>query len=297
MYTIVICLFFLIVLLAFPNQVIEGSHQGLLLWYQNILPLLLPYMIITNVLITNNSLDNLHFPFKTLHKPLNVYPIVAIILGILCGYPMGAKIVNNMYSSGKLSTSTSKLLLPLCNNASIMFIIGYVYNSILKKYDISITRLATIYIASIVYGLFSYAFSVSSKNKFSLTCSSYASTDNTNLLTTCINDSINTIFNIGVIIMLFSIINAIFYHVSNSLVIKYLCASLEITSGLQIIHNSIFSEDIKIALILALTSLGGISSIFQTKIVLTNKELSIYSYICSKIVIASIVYALNIILY
>ncbi len=248
MYTIIICIFFLILLLLFPNQVIDGSHQGLLLWYQNILPLLLPYMLITNMLMAGNRLDNLHISLKPLHRPLNIYPVVAIILGVLCGYPMGAKLVNDLYSSRKLSSSTSKLLLPLCNNASLMFIIGYVYNSILKKYDISLTRLATIYIASIIYGLF-------------------------------------------------SIINAILYHISNSLTIKYLCASLEVTSGLHIIDNSIFSENIKIALILALTSLGGISSIFQTKIVITNKELSIYRYICSKIVIASIVYALNIILY
>ena len=297
MYTIIICIFFLILLLLFPNQVIDGSHQGLLLWYQNILPLLLPYMLITNMLMAGNRLDNLHISLKSLHRPLNIYPVVAIILGVLCGYPMGAKLVNDLYSSRKLSSSTSKLLLPLCNNASLMFIIGYVYNSILKKYDISLTRLATIYIASIIYGLFSYVFSMSSKNNSSLSSLSYISKNNTDSLTTCISDSINTIFNIGVIIMLFSIINAILYHISNSLTIKYLCASLEVTSGLHIIDNSIFSENIKIALILALTSLGGISSIFQTKIVITNKELSIYRYICSKIVIASIVYALNIILY
>ena len=51
----VILLFF--IMLSFPQEVFNGASEGLLLWFQIVLPTLLPFIIISNVLIQTNSIS------------------------------------------------------------------------------------------------------------------------------------------------------------------------------------------------------------------------------------------------
>ena len=48
------------------------------------------------------------------------------IMGIISGYPVGAKIVCNMRSEGKLSKVEAERLLSFTNNSGPLFIIGTV---------------------------------------------------------------------------------------------------------------------------------------------------------------------------
>ena len=50
-----IILFFLIMLLC-PQEVFFGASKGLLLWFQTVLPTLLPFMILSGLLISTNSI-------------------------------------------------------------------------------------------------------------------------------------------------------------------------------------------------------------------------------------------------
>ena len=56
-----------------------------------------------------------------------------LFLGFLCGYPMGGKIINDLVAKKQLSTPLANFLLCVSNNASPMFIIGYVLVSTLHS--------------------------------------------------------------------------------------------------------------------------------------------------------------------
>lgn len=68
----------------------------------------------------------------------------------------------------------------------------------------------------------------------------------------------------------------------------YLSSALEITRGADMVHKyALMSENAKTALLLALTSFGGVSAILQTNKVIANSRLSIIRYIFMKVLCAA----------
>ena len=118
---------FFLAMLIFPKETFRGASYGLLLWFQTVLPSLLPFAILSNVLIETNAL---HYISTYLHPFL--YPIFRItkpacyplFIGFLCGYPMGAKTISDCIKKGLISKNEGKYLLSFCNNTSPMFIIS-----------------------------------------------------------------------------------------------------------------------------------------------------------------------------
>ena len=122
--------FFLITLiifsLIFHNEVIEGTSSGLILWYQSLIPALLPFIIITNALSETHAYDVLAIHLSTISP--NIYRHTAVLLGNLCGYPIGAKILNDFVREGHINSYESNELLSVSSQASPMFLLGFVYN-------------------------------------------------------------------------------------------------------------------------------------------------------------------------
>ena len=56
------------------------------------------------------------------HLPLRSY---ALLLGLLCGYPMGTKITSDLYGCGRISRREAEYLLTFTNHASPVFIYTY----------------------------------------------------------------------------------------------------------------------------------------------------------------------------
>lgn len=57
---------------------------------------------------------------------------VLFLLGLLCGYPLGAKMASDFTKEGYIKPSTATILLPLCNNISPMFLSGYIGHTVLQ---------------------------------------------------------------------------------------------------------------------------------------------------------------------
>ncbi len=288
----VLCLF---IIFKFPLQAINGAKSGLLLWYSTIIPTLLPFIIISKIIVSSDSIKIFSYPFKIIKK---VFPNFnenipfAIIIGIMCGYPMEAKLLNDMNRNNLIDNKNAQILLCLFNNASPMFIFGYVYGVYLKNVLSIYTIIILIYIPIILYGVFLLIIS----KLFDSTTINATSLDNISAtkklsLNEVFMDAVNTIVMIGIYMMLFSIASNILIKITDSNTIYSACSSiLEITLGIDTLWNLDILLNIKIALILAVTSFGGLSSIAQTKCVLPNTELSINKYIISKCILACLTY-------
>ena len=83
-------LFALIIL--FPGVILEGAQAGLLLWFNTVLPALLPFLILSNLLLGSPAIQGLaRFTGRFLRPLFGVsdYGSYVMLTGFLCGYPNG----------------------------------------------------------------------------------------------------------------------------------------------------------------------------------------------------------------
>ena len=85
-------------ILTIPAQ---GCTLGLTLWYTSVLPSLLPFFILSGLLIRTGAfrfLNRIFSPVLTRIFPVSSDGSYAILMGYLCGFPMGAKVIAELVS-------------------------------------------------------------------------------------------------------------------------------------------------------------------------------------------------------
>lgn len=124
---------FLILLLGLialePTKYIQAALNGLSAWTFNVLPALLPFMIISKIIISLQTLDGLNrfltVPCQKLYGCDGQAGYV-YFLSIMAGYPVGSKITADLYQAGKISRAQALRMSAFCSNSGPMFIIGTV---------------------------------------------------------------------------------------------------------------------------------------------------------------------------
>ncbi|MEG0720402.1 MAG: transporter [Lachnospiraceae bacterium] len=285
-------LFFFIGMLFFPQKVFAGASDGLLLWFQIVLPTLLPFMILSNLLIHTDAITYIaRFlgPLITTLFGTSKHGSFAVIVGFLCGYPMGAKVTADLLKEGRIHFSESRYLLSFCNNTSPIFILSYMLWQNLDRKDLLAPTLIILYGAPILTSFFfrriyhihghSSQFFEQSRATPSSSRTGFA------LLDSCIMDGFSTITKVGGYIILFSILitllkglpfHSFFWN-------KIVLPSLEITNGIPFLCQHTHSFSLRYILVLSLTSFGGWCSIAQTKCMLNDTGISIIPYIAEKL--------------
>ena len=122
-------LFLLLFILLFPREVLNASREGLILWFNNVLPALLPFIVITNMLAIFGFVRHISkwlspFMYKVFKLP--GAGCFALITGLISGYPMGAKTIADLWRTKEITTIEAQRLLAFCNNAGPLFIVGVV---------------------------------------------------------------------------------------------------------------------------------------------------------------------------
>ena len=121
--------------MRFPAEALSAARDGMDLWLNTLIPTLLPFMILTNILIYTGTAEKLSAPLGAFwKKAFGISPsgACALILGLLCGYPMGAKTASDMYSCGRIGKREAEYLLTFTNHASPVFIYTYIIHICLQ---------------------------------------------------------------------------------------------------------------------------------------------------------------------
>ena len=275
---------FLGVMLAFPTETFTGASNGLLLWFQIVLPTLLPFLIISNLLIHTNSvyyISKLLSPVLKRMFHVSDSACYAILIGFLCGYPMGAKVIADLIETKRISETEGQYLLSFCNNTSPMFIISYVITQNLKRPDLLVPSILILYGAPVLC-----SFLFSSFYRTRNTAPLLNSSDKKqlqfdfNVFDQSIMNGFETITRIGGYIILFSILFAL----AKRLPFAWLMSFLEISNGIPHLLNCGFTFVTSYVAVLALTSFGGFCSIAQTYSMLQDTKLRIFPYIIQKLI-------------
>ena len=274
-------------MLIFPRQTFEGASNGLLLWFQIILPTLLPFIILSNLLIHTNAVTYI----STIVKPfiqrlfrVSDYGCYAVFVGFLCGYPMGAKVVADLIQTEKITQTEGQYLLSFCNNTSPMFIISFIVMQNFKNDSLLLGTLLILYLAPVLCSfLFRRVYHVKKDTFVQISHPKEDFYFDFNLFDNCIMNGFDTITRVGGYIILFSV----FFSISETFAYaKYVLPFLEITNGIHWITDNIQALCITFPLVLTLTSFGGLCAIAQTNSMIQESKLSILPYIIQKLITA-----------
>ena len=86
--------FFLTVLLVYPQTVFEGAREGLLLWFNTVFPAQFPFFVCISLLIELDVLPIFQRIFEPFMRRVFGLPGEASFVwlsGCISGYPVGAK--------------------------------------------------------------------------------------------------------------------------------------------------------------------------------------------------------------
>ncbi len=287
------------------SVIADGCRQGISLWYSSIVPVLLPFMLLTSVILDTLDLNHMTTGFAC---------ILSLIIGLFCGFPTGTLVISFFYKNNNLSRHTAQTLLPICNNVSPMFLYGYIYSEYLYKYMTLHELIICLYVPQIACTMITFCIyythiniyikSTVSKifpgNIFSHTSSEIAATSlhgskykNDNI----INSSIYNITAIGIFIVIFSITSNLITHFFPYKIIQASTSFLEISSGINSLASIDIPHKIKTVLFLSLTAFGGLSALFQSYGLIQKTGLSFFKYISAKCLYSLICAATTIIIF
>lgn len=283
-------------MLSFPQTVFTGASYGLVLWFRHVLPTLLPYMILINVLICTPALHWICRITSTFLCPLlgtSYYGTFAVLTGFLCGYPMGAKTTSDLLNVNKISRSEASYLLSFCNNTSPAFILSYVVAQNMKERNLCIPFFLiltfTPLMLSFIFRLF-YRLPESSCSFPQVTPCSFSNPSESisdSFLDRCILNAFESVTKVGGYMMMFSVLIQLLASVlPNTIFSLLLYSSLEISTGIRLLFSSALYTTEKIILCAFLTSFGGWCCIAQTYSMISSSQLPILPYITAKLVTA-----------
>ena len=235
-------------MLSFPQTVFTGASYGLVLWFRHVLPTLLPYMILINVLICTPALHWICRITSTFLCPLlgtSYYGTFAVLTGFLCGYPMGAKTTSDLLNVNKISRSEASYLLSFCNNTSPAFILSYVVAQNMKERNLCIPFFLiltfTPLMLSFIFRLF-YRLPESSCSFPQVTPGSFSNPSESisdSFLDRCILNAFESVTKVGGYMMMFSVLIQLLASVlPNTTFSLLLYSSLEISTGIRLLFSS-----------------------------------------------------------
>ncbi len=249
----IIIILFAFCLLFFSESNILAVQSSINLCLNSIFPSLFPFLIVSNLLSYTTVISFLSSKLERLMKlvfkmpGISAYPFV---LGIISGYPVGAKIVSNLREEKKISKSEGNTLLIFTNNAGPLFIIGTVGYSIYSNVKIGFLLLVINIVSAIFTG---FIFSHIGKNQLrsaSDECQSELSFSSLGeIIGSSIKNSFYTLSTVCGFVILFALIisiiksSGILSIFNNKWIECVILGILEITTGInlasQIVSNNI----------------------------------------------------------
>ena len=232
------------------------------------------------------------------------------IMGIISGYPMGAKLATNFRKNNICSEEECERLLSFTNNSGPLFIIGTVgilmYGNTAIGVLLFITHILACITVGFIFRFWKYSDSSISHNSHHIIKSKQTPVTFSNLgsiLSESITNSISTILLIGGFVVIFSSIISIlkssgllsvfsisispilaFFNIDSSFATPLISGFLEITNGINSISN-ISNKKISTNLIFTafLLGFGGISVLLQVFSITSKSDLSIKPYVYGKL--------------
>ncbi len=282
-------------ILICPADAVNAASDGLVLWYQKVLPTLLPFAILSGILIDSGAILYLTKYLYRVTKwilPTSETGAFVFFSGFLFGFPMGSKNCALLYQNGLLCCEEAELLAVLCNNISPVFVGSFVIGQQLKMPARLLPGYLLVYLPPILLGnLLLRRKSLQKRIKtWEISQKMPASRFQLNfkIIDTGIMNGFETLTKLGGYIMLFSIAAAMLAALPLSAVVKPLFIGiLELTNGIAALGALTGLSSYQYTAALGLTAFGGISGLAQTFSMIKDCPFSRGKYLGIKLILTT----------
>ncbi len=300
-------------ILTHSGLALSYAAMGLGLWFEKMIPSLLPFMMLSGIMVRLRLTDK---------AAMLVYPIVrplmkvrknvcyAMLMGFLCGFPMGARVVDDLYGRQMIDRREAEYLLAFCNNIGPVYFCSFVLPLLGRRlvwpYLFGMYGIPLLYGMALRYTRFRDiplpgknlplpgenlplpgeeggrpAALVACEDKSGLAKSHSGARFWEKLLEAVdgsVQASVRSMLSLGGYMILFNLLNLV-PHLLFGRPVAPLSPLLEITGGLKLLGDAF-----PLYSLLAL-SFGGLSCIAQTYSCIGDSDLSISDYILHKVVL------------
>jgi len=143
-------------LIKFPDQALEGSVRGVNMWWEIVFPSLLPFFIVSEMLISFGVVAFIGVLLEPLMRPLFKVPGVGGFvwaMGMASGFPSGAKWTARLRKERQLSKIEAERLLSFTNSSNPLFIFGAVSVGFFHNPALGIVLAVAHYLGNFFVGL------------------------------------------------------------------------------------------------------------------------------------------------
>ncbi|MBE5949255.1 MAG: hypothetical protein E7261_09540 [Lachnospiraceae bacterium] len=294
----------ILVFLLNSKLTLEGSANGLVLWLNTVVPTLLPFMILSSVLIGlqgEQLLNKLFSPITSKLFGLSPSGNYVFIIGMFCGYPLGAKTAADLLQEKRLSLKEAQYLMNFCNNISPIFTVSFICNTLLNNKKIIPFAILILYGIPIFMAFFTKKYYIQKNNFLKPVTKTLKSAcqkeDIITLLDNAIVNSALTSLKLGGYIILFSVFCSLFEHMhilpETLRTIAVIC--LEVTTGCRYCTTSplLIQSGLIYPTLFTCATFGGLSGIAQTSGMINGSGLSLKQYILFRIACSAIVFIIS----
>ena len=266
-----------VILLLYPEITHDGIKNGLILLENQVIPSLYPFILLSTYM-------------RRYCKAAS--SSVLLLIGILSGYPIGAKIVSEN-NFNKLPLSKQQLLL-ICNLPSPSYLLSYVTFQCLKQTHLFIPIYISIIIGNVSTLILNHFFlNYAKTNLRKANTVSICGTDYTSSLNhlDLAQETVHSLINISTYILIFSLISAFIKKITlipspwNSILIGI----FEMTNGINQLMTTSLNMQSKLIILTGILTFGGLSVIAQTHAMVQNSsEISTKKYMTDKAIASCI---------
>lgn len=328
-------IFFAFTLIKYPNDALEASIRGLDMWWEVVFPSLLPFFITAELLLSFGVVKFLGVVFEPIMRPLFNVPGVgsfAWIMGMVSGYPTGAKLSVRLKEQKQISQLEAERLVAFTNSSSPLFIFGAISIGFFHDAKLGVLLAVCHYLGNAItgicmrfYGRSKETYQKKESRKISLKRAFYAMHETRikdkrpvgEIMGDAVINSIKTLVMVGGFIILFSVLNKMlfligvtpfiaiffqsvlqFFFIPVELALPFISGLFEITLGANMISKENVDPFLASVIVVSfILGFNGFSVQAQVASIISKSNIRFYPYFFARILHGFIASILAILLY
>lgn len=260
-------------------------------------------MFLTKLLTELGTVFKITKRFSGISQKLFGTPGVSLycfFMSILSGYPIGAKIIHDLYNKNLITEEDAKRMSIFCTTSGPIFVIGAVGVGMLHSFKLGLIIYISHILSSLLCGVI-YNLIYKTKNQTEIKIVFATNNQNKNIFSSCLSETITSLFLVGGYITIFYLISEVIdllkilnlttqtlspilskFGIPPQEIKGFLFGIIEVTRGakeLSIMQNP------NISAICALISFSGISIIMQSLSFLKTAKIKAHNFLISKCVL------------
>lgn len=264
-------------LIIFSEKAKQGVMTSMTLCKDVLIPSMFPFLILSNF-VANSQVSQV---IGKAMKPIcnHVFHISelagsAILLGLTCGYPMGAVITDRLMENGEIDKETGKRMLRFCYSSGLPFAVTAVGTVLLGSTKLGVIIWASNTIGAVIIGIFD---GVGYRKTVQPHRAEWLFQPASSSLVKSVKSSVNAMVNVCAYVILFGCLSGVIESLGS--VKAYALSLLEITNGAK---NSI--GILPVPLIAFYTGIGGVCIHLQLQEVCNEAGMSFFEFFKYRII-------------